>query len=85
MDKGFNFIVSSEELKKNQVRVLKAEAEKKRIEEEEKREHQISVIAICFGIIFLIIAAIYIYTSGKEGVENCVNAGHTVNFCESAL
>jgi hypothetical protein len=85
MKKEREFIISSEELKKNQERVLKAEAEARRIEEEEKREHQISVIAICFGIIFLIIAAIFIFDSGKKGVENCVNAGHTVNFCESAL
>lgn len=85
MKKEREFIISSEELKKNQERVLKAEAEARRVEEEEKKEYQISIIAICFGIIFLIIAALYIYNSGKEAVESCVAAGHSVSFCESAL
>lgn len=85
MKKEREFIISSEELKRNQERVLKAEAEAARIEKEEKKEKQINIIVACIAGIILFILLAFIFNTNKSGVEACVEAGNSVNFCKAEL
>jgi hypothetical protein len=85
MKREREFIISSEELKKNQERVLKQEAEAARIEEEAKKENQINVIAMCvLGIIILALLAAVFYTN-KSGMDACIEAGNSASFCRAEL
>jgi hypothetical protein len=85
MKREREFIISSEELKKNQERVLKQEAEAARIEKEEKKEHQIDIIFMCFiGIVILMLLAAVFYTN-KSGMDACIEAGNSASFCRAEL
>lgn len=85
MKKEKEFIISSEELKRNQERVLKEEAEARRLAAAEKKENQINIIVACITAIVLFILIALIFNSGSKGVEACVEAGNSINYCKAEL
>jgi hypothetical protein len=85
MKKEKEFIISSEELKRNQERVLKEEAEARRLAEEEEKENQINIIVACITGIILFILLAFIFNTNKSGVEACVEAGNSINYCKAEL
>ncbi|MBO5843454.1 MAG: hypothetical protein J6Q96_01140 [Bacteroidales bacterium] len=85
MKKEREFIISSEELKRNQERVLKAEAEARRIEAEEKKEFQINVIVACVLLIVMFICVAFIFKTNTDGVASCIEAGNSASFCNAEL
>lgn len=75
------FIVSSKELRKNQERVLKAEAEAA----EARKEFQINVIVICVAIGLLIAGIALIWQHDEKAINTCVKNGGSVEFCKANL
>ena len=85
MKKENEFIISSEELRENQKRVLEAEKAVIKLEKEVAKENQIMIITICAILIIFMILIAFIFNSGTKGVEACVKAGNTVQYCEAEL
>lgn len=80
-EKEPEFIVSSEELKKNQKRAIAREAQLKK----EKKKDLIEKIMLVIAIVMIPILFMIINIQYKKGVEECVNAGHDRTFCEVGL
>lgn len=77
----FKWIVSPKELKRNQQRAYEREAQLKK----EKKEELIEKIMLAIAIIMIPILFMIINIQYKNGVEECVNAGHDRTFCEVGL
>lgn len=77
----YKWIVSPKELKKNQQRAIEREAKLRK----EKKEDLIEKIMLAVGIIMISILFMIINIQYKNGVEECVNAGHDRAFCAEGL
>lgn len=75
------FIVSSEELKRNQQRVYEREAQ----QEQEKKENLIEKMMLAVGIIMIVVLTMILNVEYKKGVEKCVDGGNDRTFCEVNL
>lgn len=80
-EKEPEFIVSPEELKKNQDRSYVREY----LEKKEKRENRFEKFIYILGGIMVVMIIIALGVQYTNGVEDCVNAGHDRTFCEEGL
>ena len=76
-----DFIVSNEELKANQARVIAKEEEAKEIKRDRIKE---LFLIVFIGGLFLVLAAC-IYKSNEEDIATCIKNGGTEQFCVNAL
>lgn len=80
-EKEPEFIVSPEELKKNQDRSYAREY----YEKKEARERRYEKLIFILSIVMVIMLIIALNVPFKKGVEECVNAGHDRTFYEVGL
>lgn len=80
-EKGPEFIISPEELKKNQDRSYAREY----YEKKEARERRYEKLIFILSIVMVIMLIIALNVQFKKGVEECVNARHDRTFCEVGL
>lgn len=80
-EKEPEFILSPEELKKNQDRSYVREY----YEKKEARERRYEKLIFILSIVMIIMLIIALNVQFKKGVEECVNAGHDRTFYEVGL
>lgn len=80
-EKEPEFILSPEELKKNQDRSYAREY----YEKKEARERRYEKLIFMLSIMMIVMLIIALNVQFKKGVEECVNAGHDRTFCEVEL
>lgn len=80
-EKEPEFIVSPEELKKNQERAYAREY----YEKKEKEDKKVTVILILLACAMIIILAISLKNYTEKGVNNCIKAGNSEYFCNVNL
>lgn len=61
------------------------EMEIKRQKEQKKKEKIMEIVIIAFIITIFIIIMNFFDKSYKEGMENCMNAGHSRYYCEKGM
>lgn len=75
------FIVSSEELKKNREKALLRDMQKK-----EERKDKIELIGfVVIAIILITLGFVILHKMNNIAVDNCINQGGSVRFCNSNL
>lgn len=72
------FIVSSEELKRNQERSYEREYYL-------KQDKIVTITIIVLAILMLILTGYALNKQYKEGLEMCVNGGNSESFCKANL
>ena len=80
-EKEPEFIVSSEELKRNQERSYEREYYLK----QEKQDKTVTITIIVLAILMLILTGYALNKQYKEGLEMCVNGGNSESFCKANL
>lgn len=80
-EKGPEFIVGPEELKKNQDRSYAREY----YEKKEARERRYEKLIFILSIVMVIMLIIALNIQFKKGVEECITSGHDRTFCKVGL
>lgn len=75
------FIVSSEELKRNQERSYEREYYLK----QEKQDKIVTITIIVLAILMLILTGYALSTQYKEGLDMCMSGGNSESFCRTNL
>lgn len=75
------FIVSSEELRKNRERALLRDEQIK----EEKDEKNTLIALAVLGVIIIILIIKVLMAMSDRAVESCVNGGNSESFCNAHL
>lgn len=74
------WIVNSEELKRNRERALLRDKQLRN-----KKKEKIELIAFAVIAIILIISIIFINKMDDKVVKNCINNGNSANFCNKNI
>lgn len=80
-EKEPEFIISTEELKRNQERAYAREY----YEKKEKEDKKVTVILALLAVIMIIILAVSLKKYTEKNVDNCINAGNSEYFCNVNL
>lgn len=75
------FIVSSEELRKNRERALLREE----LEREEKKEKIELIGFVVIAIIVIMVGLVVLHKMNDKAVDNCINSGNSASFCNTHL
>ncbi len=75
------FIVSSEELRKNRERALLRDEQ---IQEEKDEKNTLIALAV-LGVIIIILIIKVLMAMSDRAVESCVNSGNSESFCNAHL
>ena len=75
------FIVSSEELRKNRERALLREE----LERDEKKDKIELIVFVVIAIIVITIGLVVLHKMNDKAVENCINSGNSASFCNTHL
>lgn len=75
------FIVSSEELRKNRERALLREE----LEREEKKNKIELIVFVVIAIIVITVGLVVLHKMNDKAVENCINNGNSASFCNYNL
>lgn len=75
------FIVSSEELKRNRERALLREE----LEREEKKNKIELIVFVVIAIIVIIVGLVVLHKMNDKAVDNCINSGNSASFCNTHL
>lgn len=75
------FIVSSEELRRNRERALLRDEQIK----EEKDEKNTLIALVVLGVIIIILIIKVLMAMSDRAVESCVNSGNSESFCNTHL
>ena len=75
------FIVSSEELRKNRERALLREE----LEREEKKNKIELIGFVVIAIIVITVGLIVLHKMNDKAVDNCINNGGSASFCNAHL
>ena len=75
------FIVSSEELRKNRERALLREE----LEREEKKNKIELIGFVVIAIIVITVGLVVLHKMNDKAVENCINSGNSASFCNTHL
>ena len=73
-------------IRREEIRMSRAmEMQRKRIKKEQKKDKILGWIITGLAILGIIICMNYLDKSYKDGMENCINAGHTREYCERGM
>ena len=75
------FIVSSEELRKNRERALLREE----LEREEKKNKIELIGFVVIAIIVITVGLVVLHKMNDKAVDNCINSGNSASFCNTHL
>ena len=75
------FIVSSEELRKNRERALLRD---KQLRDEKKDKIEL-IGFIVIAIIVITVGLVVLHKMNDKAVENCINSGNSASFCNTHL
>ena len=75
------WIVSSEELKKNRERALLRDQQ---LREEKKNKIEL-IVFVVIAITLITVSIIFIHKMDDKAVENCINNGNSASFCNTHL
>ena len=75
------FIVSSEELRKNRERALLRD---KQLSDEKKDKIEL-IVFVVIAIIVIMVGLVVLHKMNDKAVDNCINNGNSASFCNTHL
>ena len=75
------FIVSSEELRKNRERALLRDQQ---LREEKKNKIEL-IVFVVIAITLITVSIIFIHKMDDKAVDNCINNGNSASFCNANI